>query len=154
MKRIFKIITCAVLTFCTMFAACGKTDVAENGDSSVTYTVTVTVNEAEYGVSFGHTTDGGFSGFIEYVFTAELKENEYLSIDFYGEFLRVETDKETKDYISSPALVDAGTGIKTVKISVCNTLAGYIKDELSLYDKISSCGVKRIKVLKELYERC
>ena len=32
-----------------MFAACGKTDVAENGDSSVTYTVTVTVNEAEYG---------------------------------------------------------------------------------------------------------
>ena len=108
------------------------------------------ISEAEYRVSFGHTTDGGFSGFIEYVFTAELKENEYLSIDFYGEYLRVEAQDVASDYISSPALVDVGTGTKTVKISVCNTLAGYIKDELSLYDKISSCGVKRIKVLKEL----
>lgn len=108
------------------------------------------ISEAEYRVSFGHTTDGGFSGFIEYVFTAELKENEYLSIDFYGEYLRVEAQDVASDYISSPALVDVGTGTKTVKISVCNTLAGYMKDELSLYDKISSCGVKRIKVLKEL----
>lgn len=87
-----------------------------------------------------------FSGAVRYEFNIFSKGDEYLSVDYYGEFMKIEMEGIEKTFISSPAVVKIPTGKNIVKISVSNTLANAMKDALSMYSNISSCGLKSVKI--------
>ena len=89
-----------------------------------------------------------FSGWVKYSFTKEFEENEYLSVDYYGEYLKVKAFNKEEDFITSPAIIKAKSGVQTVELIVCNTLANTMKDFLSSYAEINACGMKQISILR------
>lgn len=87
-----------------------------------------------------------FSGSVSYVFDFNSNGEQYLSVDFYGEFVKVEVNDKAEDFILSPGTIKLDGGKNKIRISVCNTLANAMKDFLSVYAGVSSCGIKNITI--------
>ena len=90
-----------------------------------------------------------FSGFIRYVFEMDGKEEQYLSVDFYGEYLKINVNGETTDCVERNGTAKLYNGKNKIELIVCNTLANAMKDALSAYSNISACGIKTIKVMEK-----
>lgn len=104
----------------------------------------------EKGVEFCYALENpDFSGFIKYSFEKEFVDGEYIQVDFYGEYLRINAFGKEVDYITSPALIKAESGKQKVVLTVNNTLANEMKDLLSQFAEISACGIKNVNILTE-----
>lgn len=93
--------------------------------------------------------DFDFSGTVIYELSQYSKDEEYLLIDYYGEYVKVNINGNECDFITSPAVIKLCSGENLIKITVCNTLANAMKDTLSAYSSISSCGLKSVKICRK-----
>ena len=90
--------------------------------------------------------DYDFSGSVKYEFNITAEKDQYLSIDYYGEFVKIDVNGLEKSFITSPTVVKLSIGGNLIKITVCNTLANTMKDFLSAYSSISACGLKNVYI--------
>lgn len=87
-----------------------------------------------------------FSGSVNYKFEYDCKNDQYLVVEYYGEFINVQVNGKSNDYIERKVVTKLDKGKNEISLTICNTLANAMKDALSMYSNISSCGIKSVKI--------
>ena len=76
-------------------------------------------------------------------------KGEEIKVDFYGSTAKISTKDKTTVAINSPACIEIDSDCNEVEVVLANTLGNeFVKDYMSQYSKIPSCGIRGITVLK------
>ena len=84
-----------------------------------------------------------------YKFEYNCKNDQYLVVEYYGEFINVQVNGKSNDYIERKVVAKLDKGKNVISLTICNTLANAMKDFLSNYSEICTCAIKSVKICEK-----